>query len=100
MKPPPSIVIGPHTYKVTSDDLGDDLIGDTDCTQLTIRVRPGLPESVTAEVLLHECLHALWDGTPLRDFDDAVEESVVSALAPPLLELLRRNPRLVALLVP
>ena len=99
MKLPP-VVVGPHTYSVEAGEMTDGLIGDTDCITLTIRLRDGMPESVTAEVLLHECLHALWDGTPLRDFDDAVEESVVSALAPPLLDLLRRNPKLLALLVP
>jgi len=100
VKLPPSIVVGPHTYSVTTDGISDDLVGDTDCTQLIIRVRAGLPESVTAEVLIHECLHALWDGTPLRCMDSEVEESVVSALAPGLLELLRRNPKLLAVLVP
>lgn len=100
MKLPASITIGPHVYAVTTDGLPDDLIGDSDCTQLVLRVRADMPESTTAETLLHECLHAILDATPLRDFDDAVEESIVSALAPPLLELLRRNPRLVALLVP
>lgn len=101
MKPPATVAIGPHTYEVAVvDELGGDLIGDTDSTQLTIRLQAGMPDSVTAEVLLHELLHAVWDMTPLRDFDDAVEESIVTALAPPLLDLLRRNPKLVALLVP
>jgi hypothetical protein len=101
VKPPATVVVGPHTYDVNLvDSISDTLIGDTDCVTLTIRVQAGMPESVTAEVVLHELLHAVWDLTPLRDFDHAVEESVVSALAPPLLDVLRRNPKLVALLVP
>jgi len=101
VKVPPTITIGPHTYSVeVCDDIPGALIGETNSMQLTIRLHSDMPESVTAETLLHECLHGIWDLTPLRDFDDSVEESVVAALAPPLLDLLRRNPKLVALLVP
>jgi hypothetical protein len=51
------------------------------------------------ETLLHECLHACWSliGAS-EDVNDAVEERLTLRLAPVLLEMLRRNPALVAYL--
>ena len=101
MKPPAAIIVGPHTYGVeVVPEIPGSLLGEADHCTLTIRVVADLPDSVTAEVVLHELLHCLIDQGPLRDFDSDVEESIVSALAPPLLDALRRNPKLVALLAP
>lgn len=103
MKLPASILVGPHRYRVRTGKQHDRILGDNagHCVadQLTIRISRDLPPSVKAETVLHEALHAIWDQSPMRNREDDVEEDVVSMFAPPLLDLLRRNPVLVAFLL-
>ena len=105
MNPPRSIIVGPHPYRVSLDLRG--LVGDhaedrgsTFNETLSIALDGRLPASLLRETTLHEVLHAAWDQTPLKATGAADhEELVIDALAPMILEVLRRNPKLVAFLL-
>lgn len=105
MKLPTSVKIGPHTYRVASGQPTDQVLeakreaGNADHALLRIRISSELPASVRAEVLLHEVLHCIWDQGPLRNRDDDLEEDIVAAFAPLLLDTLRRNPALTTYLL-
>lgn len=101
MKLPRHVHIGPHRYAVHSDQQAqtelDELgqTGATDHAQLLLYVSGAGADTVQAETLLHEILHACWDQTALRDFDEGVQESVIAGLSPLLFGVLRANPKLV-----
>lgn len=109
MNPPDKVKVGPHVYRIVRDRAAIDragqamsatLLGHCDRQALEIAVAPDLAGTVTAETVVHELLHAITDLTGLEDrLGDALEEEVVRALSPRLLELLRDNPDLVAYLV-
>lgn len=92
---PKNIAIGPHAWTVTEDTTGG-LTGDQGCNGLTIRERQAivisddLEPSYQREVLLHEVIHACLSST--MEFGTDEEERLVRALAPQLLDALRRNP--------
>ena len=102
---PTTIDIGPHRYLVectddTSRRLQDDFsTGDSTPDRLNIRLDGDRPHTVVAETLLHEVMHCAWHVAGLRshpDLGDDLQEQVICALAPQLLDALRRNPQLVA----
>lgn len=104
MKIPQVLHLGPHVYELRSDTdtarllRDEDARGDSRPDQLLIRIDTDRPHTGVAETLLHEALHCVWHQTSLRvDLCDD-EEKAVTALAPLLLELMRRNPDLVAFL--
>lgn len=110
---PAAVQIGPHRYDVQCDadatvalrELAPDRIGSSDAGALRIQIAHHLHPSQQQDTLLHEILHMLLHQLGLQpslanaSHDDDVEERVVHALAPALLDLLRRNPDLVAYLV-
>ena len=101
MKPPPRIHIGPHTHAVEYDpDLytsGE--FGKRDGNRARITLCPGQSPTILRDTLLHEVLHGVLDVTGIaHELGDEKEERYVRRLTPALLDLLRRNPRLVALL--
>jgi hypothetical protein len=81
---------------------GDTYSGGSDHTDHTIHVRPAGAENYKREVLLHEVLHCVVDltgvGAVLDQADSDAHETVVDAVAPALLGVLRDNPGLVAYL--
>lgn len=82
---PRTVKIGPFHYHIRRPSKAlarENLSGASWHPQLTIAVDHSLHPVYAAETLLHEVLHACWDQTPLRDFDDDVEESIVAALSP------------------
>ena len=105
MKPAPVpsvIILGPHTYEVRTDVesirqlRAEERRGDSFADLLYLRLDTDLPRTSLAETLLHEAMHIAWHQAGVTDSDD--EERTVTALAPRLLELLRRNPEVVAYL--
>lgn len=74
--------------------------GETYGDRARIELDPDVPLSLLRETVLHELLHAAWDCTALRIEPGLVgaEERIVTSLAPIVLDALRRNPQLVALL--
>lgn len=76
-----------------------DLNGQCDRRRLRIALRPGMAPDREAITVVHEVLHAITEMVGLTDrFDADQEEDIVSRLAPALLDVLRRNPQLVAYL--
>lgn len=105
--PPAGVVVGPFRYAVVVDkdaiarashaDGGGSLSGQTDKDRLTIVIDPDQADDQLADTVLHECLHAVM-GLVGADVELGVEkeEQLVRRVSPVLLDLLRRNPKLVA----
>jgi len=99
-----SVSVGPIRYDVVYDEAAIDkqgredrdvLSGFTDLLKQRILIRPGMGADRTAEIVLHEVLHAAADLGHLFGEDGAAEEDAVRRLAPILLDIMRRNPVLV-----
>jgi hypothetical protein len=101
-----TVQVGPNRYRVVLDQAaidrigaegGTDLLGDTDREKLVITLSPGAAEDVVRETLLHEVLHAVFDVTGLgHEIGNKREEALIRRLSPALLDVIRRNPRLMA----
>jgi hypothetical protein len=110
MKPPKSINIGGYVYSVTVDealanvvalDNGEGrVLGATRYRHQSIVLDPDQHPQQLRDTLLHEVLHALNDTAyALGDPRTPIEEETILRLTPPLLTLLRDNPKLVEFLV-
>jgi hypothetical protein len=103
MKPPAKIVVGPFDYAVTLEEMDEPAaLGRTNCNLSTIKLDSRQSDSILRGTALHEVLHACVAATALPSADfwtEAAEEAVVRALEPVLLDVLRRNPKLVAFLL-
>lgn len=99
MKPPATVAVGPHLYRVILDD--DGLLGDnsqcghTAAGRLVIALDGDQEPSQLADTLLHELGQAL---LPPAGLTAAIEERVCLTLGPALLALIRANPDLIAYL--
>jgi len=82
----------------------DGLVGEygyCDAGTQTIKIdRETKSPQLIAEVIVHELLHAAWfqAGLPRSEGSMVEEETVVTALAPPLVDLLVENPNLLTFL--
>ncbi len=91
---PKSIKIGGHRFQVKivpRKVLGEDWFGQTDSKTNTIKIAHALARSRQAEVLLHECLHAIIVGHITKEEE---EETIVTVLGQGLTQLIKDNPRL------
>jgi hypothetical protein len=105
---PDQVLVGPYRYTVVlsqpavdaaSREASAHLCGSADHLAQKISLSPKLGPDARAEVLLHECIHAIFEQTKLDaglKFD--VAERLVEVLGYSVLDLLRRNPKLVAFL--
>lgn len=96
-QPPQAIQIGPYRFTVEEDKRlteANNCYGRIDYTPQIIAIYPEMSQERTAAVLLHELLHGLWDLSHLGGYEGD-EEKTITALAPALLDTLRRNPDLV-----
>jgi hypothetical protein len=101
MNPPRKVVVGPHSYQIVVDRLamdrvnsqaGETLDGQCDCRTLTITIEPNLAATQMADTVVHELLHACFSLVGAGESVSAdVEERLVRALGPVLLDLLRRR---------
>lgn len=106
LKPPALIHVGPYRYRVLLDvkafenPADDRVLGETAPDKLTIVIRPGLPPDIERVVVWHELTHVVmslfgWLGEkPIR----ASEEAITDLVSQAQMDVLRRNPRLVAYL--
>lgn len=104
-KPPATIRVGPHRYRLVLDRQainaasaaqGETLLGQTCTKTTTILVDPTQARSQVVDTVIHELLHACMDLVGAVDVVNAeTEESLVRRLAPVLVDVLRRNPKLV-----
>lgn len=102
---PRQLQVGPLVYAVSADQAEHDRLSvqHGKATWGIVRYGEGRilldPAQMPAHMrmtLLHELLHACWH---LTDRDHENDEAAVLALAGPLLDVLRRNPALVAYLL-
>lgn len=108
MKPPKTVEIGPHTYRVVVDKNavahdsvrnGSEVLGYCTTAEQRISIQPDQGPSMLRDTVLHEVLHALFDLTGLAGtHSDDDEERIIRPFATALLDCLRRNPTLVAYL--
>lgn len=109
VSPPSSVAVGPFRYRVSLDSQEmlrmcrsqrTDLLGNCDQRSLTILVEPDQAAGQMADTMMHEVLHAVVDMVGLgSEWGSEKEEAVVTRLSPALLDVLRRNPELVAYLL-
>lgn len=100
MKPPSRIHVGPHVYRVLVEQRDTDCYGETDIHRCTIRLSPKQCDSQLRETFLHEITHACLAACGLNvELGEEVDEKVATRLAPILLDVLRRCPRVVEFLV-
>lgn len=102
---PETIIIGPLTFRVlnTIEDHNQGVVEDLHDTYGRIRYSKGLiildPNQTDAHkriTLLHEIMHGCWH---LGDRSHKNDEKAIRSLVAPLLDVLRRNPALVAYLL-
>ena len=98
MELPRLIRVGPLDLEVRLDrHLAEHTQTDGRCwvSRQEIVLNPANGPDYQAVVLLHEVLHALWATTGLTErVEGELAEMVISALAPALVDTLRRNPEL------
>jgi hypothetical protein len=104
---PKNIAIGALAYVVVDDtqsyaqtvvDFNEQTWGRVRHHIAQITLEPTQTDPHKRMALLHECLHACWHVTDPLDPNNA-EEFAVRTLTGPLLDMLRRNPDLVAYLL-
>jgi hypothetical protein len=100
MNLPKRLKLSPHTYgvKTTTAPMN---VGECDAQQHILYVSGCQSPSNQGETLLHEALHALFEQTGIKSLlektkEEDLEEELVSRLSPPLLALLKDNPKAVA----
>lgn len=105
---PETIEVGPNVYDVRPDELErlrlehaeqKSLAGHTDHNHLYILIDATIAPAQVRDTVLHETLHTLAFLSGLGfEWGTQREEEIVRRLSPLLLDVLRRNPALVAYL--
>lgn len=97
---PATIKVGYRDYQVIdwsqAEGTAADAYGDFDRLSGVIHVRDDMPAAFTAEILLHEVLHAAYEMGELTAGDG--EERIVSVFAKHLMQIIRDNPDLITYL--
>ena len=99
VEPPSSIVIGPYTYQVEferSHNGAANSWGHIRYEESVIRVDDTLKDDRRRVCLMHEALHGVFEVTGNNPDN---EEALVTAFAPVMVDMMRRNPALVAYLM-
>lgn len=101
MDMPSRVKIGPLTYAIEYMPLSKaakrSLNGECDNQNLKIQVFETLPPNLSAEIMLHEILHACYHSADLCDDDK--EEKIVTTMARQLAGVMKDNPDMVAWLM-
>ncbi len=92
---PAKLRIGALDYDVLPSQ-GDhpDELGSVNPDMLRIYLRNGIPAQKVAEVLIHEILHACYDGASLAKAGKLTEEHIVNGLGYQIVQVMRDNPAL------
>lgn len=95
---PQSVRVGPFDYRVQSwpsrEASAADRFGECDRFNNVIRVRDDISRQRSAETMIHEILHAVWDTQGLGD--NETEERIVTCFGLGLSQVIRDNPDFVA----
>lgn len=102
---PKKLKIGPYKYSVSKSNLNEHVLdgegktyGITHVMEQTMVLAEGQGPDMLAESLLHEVLHICCQAAGLG-LELENEESIVSSIAPVLLEAIRNNPDMVEFIV-
>lgn len=109
---PDVVIIRPFTYHIHCDtdswnalvideDGASGLVGRTAHHECLITIKPTLPDSMKAETLLHEILHAIHEvGAQIETirYVDELEEALTQKNTPVLLNFIRDNPKIIGYL--
>lgn len=94
----PAVVhVGPFAWEVVLEDLPS-CYGETRLESLTIALRPGMPPQLARETFAHELLHACHLTAGIDD-GRFTAERIVAAISPFFVDMLDRNPAVVAFLL-
>lgn len=96
--PPERIKVGPYHWTVKYNRLMPMIYGNSDLPTLTIRLDPYLPPDQLKETLLHEIFHAcMFVGTGGQSTEGLpyMDDQLIEATVPTLLQVMRDNPELV-----
>lgn len=95
MKLPKIIKVGYHNYSVVEwTDIEVELSGtwgQCDKNKKVIYICTSAKPKVVADILIHECFHAIWEFFNLEEEES--EEKAISILSSGLVDLLARNPK-------
>ena len=101
MKLPKSVKIGCHKYSIVIDDKianGEGVEYWGLCNRgefkITISKECFKHESILANTILHECLHAIWAERGLNHQENPPEELIVTLLSNGIQQLYADNPQL------
>lgn len=95
---PATVQIGPYTYTVALvERVRDDAWAYIEFGQRAITIQSGLPPCAIRAALMHEVTHGANNLAGMTDGKRS-EEAFTTRQAPILLDVLRRNPQLVAFL--
>ena len=96
---PEFVKVGHLTYKIAEMTRKDaeraDIYGDIVHSDASIRVKEGMAPGATAETLLHEIMHAVFDEWEIK-MPIAEEERIVGAMARGMATVMRDNPAVMA----
>lgn len=108
MKPPKKIRVGPFTYEVVVDQAaidregveeGDSRVGSCDLDGQRIIVSPKLAKDQMKDTIWHEVLHGVSDQVGVSvELGSENEERFIRRMATATLDLMQRNPKLLAYL--
>lgn len=104
-KPPNKVRIGHLNYKLLKEDnlqnkQGTPLYGRCSQSDTTISISTSIQsKELEAEVILHECLHAMMFNHAQHGLSDQQEESVVNHLGMQLLSFIKDNPKLMEFII-
>jgi hypothetical protein len=93
---PKRIKIGAYDWQVVVETEGDDTYGQSDFEKRSLRLWPHLLTSPAHAVgiVLHECLHVIYDNYAVKKVRKNKEEATVLAFEEGLVSLFRDNPKL------
>lgn len=95
---PRRVKVGHLTYRVSEMDRKtaerSDIYGDMVASEASIRVKAGMAPGATAETLMHEIFHAIYDEWAIKSAEDN-EERLVDAFSKGMVTVMRDNPDVV-----
>lgn len=100
--PVQKVLVGPYEYSITYDPnirQAGDVVGLFGADMESILIDPQLGRMKERETVLHEVRHGIWHMCLSDELSDKQEEKVIKRETPLLLDVLRRNPRLVKYLL-
>lgn len=94
MKIPKTIIIGPHTYRITFEkglDYNHNALGQSRHTKGEIILEPEQSPTQLEESFIHEVLHCIDSQVKFASTNKSVAEDSIRRLSPMFLQVLKEN---------